>query len=80
MPKNDYNDRELKFPRLEARLIKLPDGFHRVQIWLHREPGEGREQLVNKWIGGSALDAHEYIREQAYKYDAEVGPDDIWTE
>jgi hypothetical protein len=77
---NDYNDPELKFPRLEARLLKLPDGFYRVQIWLRREPGEGREQLVNKWIGGSALDAHEYIREQADKFGAEVGPDDIWTE
>jgi hypothetical protein len=40
MPKNDYDDPELTFPRLEARIRLLDSETYWLQVWFHKEPGD----------------------------------------
>lgn len=47
MPKNDYDDPELTFPRLEARIRLLDSETYWLQVWFHKEPGAPREVLTN---------------------------------
>ena len=67
MPANDYNDPELKFPRLQARIQKLAADSFWIQIWIREKPGEARRELVNGKRAGSREDAHEIIREVAHR-------------
>jgi hypothetical protein len=47
MPKNDYDDPELTFPRLEARIRILDGETYWLQVWYHKEPGAPREVMIN---------------------------------
>jgi len=81
MPKTDYSDHEITFPRLEVRAHKTdPDAFW-MQVWVWDRPGDGRggerRQIMNNKQAGSLAD----IRQLAYGCAAEQGvecaPDDI---
>jgi len=81
MPLNDYNDPELEFPRLQARIQKLTADSFWLQIWVREKPGEDRRQIMNGKRTGSREDAHEIIREYAEREGLpRPGPDDIWTD
>lgn len=78
MPKNDYADPELKFPRLEARIQFVADDAFWVHMWRWDEPGTERTLLIKGKHAGSREDAHEIIRERAESEGLEPpGPDDI---
>jgi hypothetical protein len=80
MPHTDYTDPEIAFPRLEARIqhVENEADAYWLQIWLWEKPGVRRE-VFNRKRAGSWRDAHEIIKEQSRKYDAEVGEDDIYV-
>jgi hypothetical protein len=80
MPHNDYNDPELAFPRLEARIQQMenePDAYW-LQVWLWEKCGVRRE-VFNRKRAGSWRDAHEIIKALSREHDAEVGADDIYV-
>jgi hypothetical protein len=80
MPHNDYNDPELVFPRLEARIQEIegePDAYW-LQVWLWEKPGV-RQEVFNRKRAGTWRDSHEIIKELSRKYDVEVGNDDIYV-
>jgi hypothetical protein len=80
MPKTDYNDPEIPFPRVEARVQKLePDAFW-LTIWIWKEAGGKRETLLNGKQAGSFADAQQLIQYYAEQHGADVGPDDIFIE
>ena len=80
MPKNDYTDPELPFPRLQARIQRMNGEFYWLQVWLRKEPGEVRQELMNKRHAGSWRDAHEHLKAFSEKHDAWVNEDDIDVE
>jgi hypothetical protein len=51
MPKTDYTDLEIRFPRLQARVHKTDDDAFWMQIWIWEKPGDGRggerREIVN---------------------------------
>jgi hypothetical protein len=78
MPHNDYNDPELEYPRLEARIQEIenePDAYW-LQVWLWEKAGV-RWEVFNRKRSGTWHGSHEIIKELSRKYDAEVGNDDI---
>ncbi|WP_128931694.1 hypothetical protein [Bradyrhizobium zhanjiangense] len=77
MPKNDYDDPELPFPRLEARIRLLDSETYWLQVWFHKEPGAPREVLANGKRAGNAWDAHEHLRKLKALTSARCDPDDI---
>jgi hypothetical protein len=80
MPKTDYTDRDIKFPRLQVRLSTIDGETYLATIWLWAKAGGERHRLMNLQRAGNIDDAHQLIREYAAKYRAEVGPDDITVE
>ena len=76
MPHNDYNDPELDYPRLEARIQKTDGDAYWIQIWLWKEPGK-REIVLNRKRAGSYPDALEIIKVAARETNADFGVDDI---
>ena len=79
MPHNDYNDPELDYPRLEARIQKTDNDAYWIQIWLWKEPGK-REILFNRKRAGSYPDALEIIKAAARETNADFDVDDIVTD
>ena len=79
MPLNDYTDPEagLTFPRLQARIQVLKDGTCWVQVWLRKQLGEDREELMNRKIGGSWRDGYDYVWKFAADQQAHIAPDDF---
>jgi hypothetical protein len=80
MPKNDYDDPELQFPRLEARIQRMDGDFYWLQIWLWKVPGGPRQRLMNQKWAGNWRDAHEYIKRISDEHEAWVDADDIDVE
>jgi hypothetical protein len=83
MPKIDYKDPEISFPRFHVRIQKREADAYWITVWLYTEPGEKSEKIKNEKRAGSFADAHEYIAELAEQYGADVGPDDMeidWPE
>ena len=81
MPANDYNDPELTFPRLQARIQMLTADSFWIQIWVREQAGGERREIVNGKRAGSREDAHEIIREYADREGLPPpGPDDIAVE
>ena len=83
MPKTDYTDPEIPFPRFHVRIQKREADAYWITVWLYTEPGEKSEKIRNEKRAGSFADAHEYIAELAQKHGADVGPDDMdidWPE
>jgi hypothetical protein len=80
VPHNDYSDPELTFPRLEARVQKVEADAYWIQIWLWKEPGENRIEILNRKRAGSYEDAKQIILEAGAQYGVMVGPDDIVVE
>ncbi|WP_316216273.1 hypothetical protein [Bradyrhizobium sp. SZCCHNR3003] len=80
MPKTDYDDPEVPFPRLQARVQLLEGGTFWIQIWLWERPGGPREEKMNGKRAGNVNDAHEYLRKYAILTGAEIDPDDITFE
>jgi hypothetical protein len=81
MPKTDYTDQEISFPRLEARVRKTDaDAFH-VRIWIWDRPGDGRSgerrEIMNGKRAGSYADITDMIYTRAREHGVPVGPDDI---
>ena len=80
MPKNDYNDPELTFPRLEARIQLLDNETYWLQVWFWEQPGGPRHEVRNGKRAGNANDAHEHLRKLMALTGARIGPDDITVE
>jgi hypothetical protein len=80
MPKNDYDDPELTFPRLEARIRVLDSETYWLQVWYHREPGAPREVETNRKRAGNVWDAHQYLLKLRALTGARCDPDDITVE
>jgi hypothetical protein len=83
MPKTDYSDPEIAFPRLEVRIQKTDHDAYWLTIWLHKEAAAGGQRVVNGKFAGSFRDAHERVSKCADENGADVGPDDFtidWPE
>lgn len=77
MPMNDYDDPELRFPRLQVRIQRMDEESHWLHIWLWKKVGGPREQIFNGKRAGNWRDAHIFIEEIAKQQKADIGPDDI---
>lgn len=80
MPKTNYDDAEIPFPRLQVRIQRLDGESHWLQVWLWNQVGGPRESLFNGKRAGNWRDAHEEIERIAKERGADVGPDDIWVD
>lgn len=81
MPKTDYSDPEIPFPRVEGRAHRTdPDAFW-LQIWIWDRAGDGRggerRQIVNGKRAGSLADIQQAIYDCASEHAVDAGPDDI---
>ena len=78
MPHNDYSDPELRFPRLEVRVVKTDgDAFH-VQVWKWIKPGMREPRpVINRKQAGSYADVTEVIRQLSEEHKIEIDPDDV---
>jgi hypothetical protein len=79
MPRNDYSDAELKFPRLQVRIFSVGDTLL-VDAWLWKQAGTERLQIMKSQPAGSMEYAHRLVGEFKVKHGAECGPDDIEVE
>jgi hypothetical protein len=81
MPKTDYTDPEIQFPRLQARVHKTDDDAFYMQIWIWDKPGDGRggerREILNGKRASSYADITEMIYACARERGVDVGPDDI---
>jgi hypothetical protein len=81
MPKTDYTDQEISFPRLEARVHKTDDDAFHMRIWIWDRPGDGssgeRREIMNGKRAGSYADITDMIYACAREHSVAVGPDDI---
>jgi hypothetical protein len=81
MPKTDYADPEIEFPRLEARIHKTDDDAFWITIWQWDGPGDGggseRRQIINRKQAGSYADMPEVVYGIAHELNVFIGPDDI---
>ena len=83
MPKTDYTDPEIPFPRFRVRIQKREADAYWITIWLYREPGEKSEKIKNEKRAGSFADAHEFVGSLALEFESAVTADDIdvdWPE
>lgn len=81
MPKTDYADPEVEFPRLEVRAQRTdPDAFW-IQVWVWDKPGDGRggerRQIMNGKQVGSVKDIRTLAYGCAAEQGVECGPNDI---
>ena len=81
MPKTDYSDPEIQFPRLQAVVSKTdPDAFW-IRLWLWSAPDDGsgnsRQQIMNGKRAGSFADIREMIYAKAEELGVYISPDDI---
>jgi hypothetical protein len=77
MPKTDYTDQEILFPRLEAPVHKTDkDAFH-IHIWIWDRPGDGRSgerrEIMNGKRAGSIADITDMIYSWAREHSVAVG-------
>jgi hypothetical protein len=78
MPHTDYNDPEVEFPRLEARIQKIDEESYWLTIWLWESVGIRREKTVfNRKQAGSWKDAQQIIDEASTHFQAHVNEGDI---
>ncbi|UUO27438.1 MULTISPECIES: hypothetical protein [Bradyrhizobium] len=77
MPKTDYDDPEIPFPRLQVRIQRMDGNSHWLHVWIWDQVGGPRRVLFNGKRDGSWRDAHEKIEELAAANNADVGADDI---
>jgi len=79
MPKTDYSDPEIEFPRLQARVQKTDEDAFWLQIWLWERPGDerNRREIVNGKRAGSFADISQMIYGCADEYGVIVCADDI---
>jgi hypothetical protein len=83
MPKTDYTDPEIAFPRFHVRIQKRERDAYWLTIWLYKEAGEHCEKIINGKRAGSFADAHDVIGKYALEFNAAVDADDIdvdWPE
>jgi hypothetical protein len=83
MPKTDYTDPEIGFPRFHVRIQKREADAYWLTVWLYKEPGEQSEKILNGKRSGSFADAHQLIGKLALDFGAEANADDIdvdWPE
>jgi hypothetical protein len=80
MPKTDYDDPEIPFPRLQARIQLLDEQTYWLQVWLWEKVGGPPKQLINRKRAGTANDAHEYLKAFSEENDAWIDADDITVE
>jgi hypothetical protein len=81
MPKTDYSDPEITFPRLQARIHKTDEDAFWVTIWRWDGPGDvagvERTQIVNGKQACSCADMPEIVYGIARKLGVNVDADDI---
>jgi hypothetical protein len=81
MPKTDYSDPEIVFPRLQARVHKTDEDAFWMQLWIWDKAGDGsggeRREIMNGKRAGSFADITDMIYEIAEEHGVDVGPDDI---
>jgi hypothetical protein len=80
MPPTDYDDPEIQFPRLQARIQLLDDETFWLHVWLWPQVGGPRKELLNRKRAGNANDAHEYLKAFAEMNDAFISSDDIMVD
>jgi hypothetical protein len=81
MPKNDYTDPELTFPRLESewQQIHAGDDACTVKIWLWERAGGPRKALLSTLEGYDPQAALQLVTDLATEYGAACSEDDITT-
>ena len=81
MPKTDYSDLEIPFPRLEARIHKTDDDAFWITIHRWDGPGDGtggeRTQIINRKQAGSYADMPEIVYGIGRELGVHVDADDI---
>jgi hypothetical protein len=77
MPKTDYTDPEISFPRLEVELFTIDGETYFANAWLWGKAGGVRRSVMSQEHVGSIKQAHTAIEKCAEKHGSEVGPDDI---
>lgn len=77
MPKNDYADPELRYPRLQAHIWTLDGTTQLLDVWLWKEAGKSRIEITRGQRAGSIDEAHALIMEFEVKYQAVCDADDI---
>lgn len=80
MPKTDYSDSEIKFPRLQVRIWTIDGKTQFIDVWLWKVAGGERLQIFKSHPAGNMQDAHRLIRELMVKHGAECDADDITVE
>ena len=81
MPKNDYSDPELTFPRLEAewQQIHANDDGYTVKVWLWERPSGPRKALLSSVEGYNPEAAMQLVTDLATEHGAACTEDDITT-
>jgi len=79
VPKTNYTDPGISFPRLQAKIFTIDGNTYFVTVWLWEEAGGNRRQ-VRDGPAGSLEDAHLVIEQCAEEYGADVSTDDIDVE
>lgn len=77
MPKSDYSDAELTFPRLQVKMYTVDGTTQLVDIWLWKQAGTERFQVAKGQRGGTVEETHRLIDEFKIKYGAQCEADDI---
>lgn len=80
MPKTDYSDPELTFPRLQARIFTIDGETQFLDLWLWKQAGGERLQITKAQAAPSMDDAHQLIQEFMVKYGAVCDADDVNVE
>jgi hypothetical protein len=81
MPKTDYSDPEIQFPRLEVRAQTIDDESFWLQAWVWDRAGDGRggerHQVMNSKQAGGLADIKHLAYGIAAEQGVQCGPDDI---
>ena len=80
MPKTDYSDPEIPFPRLEAKIFTINGETFLLSLWLYEKAGAKRRQILDGYRAGTINEAHSTIDEYSKRYGAQIGSDDIEVE
>jgi hypothetical protein len=78
MPRTDYSDPEISFPRLDIRAIKTDDDAFHVQAWKWTKPGQREPKpLFNGKRAGSYADVTEFLTQIGKEQGIDISPDDV---
>ena len=78
MPRNDYSDPELRFPRLEVRVVKRDEDAFHFQVWKWLSPGVREPRpLINGNRAGSYADIRELLQQLIAEHRIDISPDDV---